>query len=556
MVRFKWSVFLLIAIVFNSISPKVFGIELIGDEELIAGKPKILLVENFDNNQDNNFLQVDFKFPEVVMPGDVFTFESIIKKQSQHSTGGKFRFSWPDGFVPMLPESGKAVYKVIKNEMVVEWPAQSFPDDVSIAYPVQVNNVASGVYPVLTVLTVIGGLQIEKNTKIRVDVNKSGSFPQHTINATVGTFSLVLDYPREVVSGSQYDFAIKIRKNASTAKAVLKLSVPPFSDLQVVDYENYEYDKKSGKLTINWKNLPAVSEIDLTCRATSSGIPKAVYPLSAELFVDENLKAVFSNSIYITDKALATNSLTAEKSKKASPEAISDSLKLFAEMDELLNQWKNATKVVTVETGKPIVKDEPQQADLANKPNQIPLQEVKQNPADQQSAATKIIQPEPAPKMQENVLVTPEKVVEKKPATAVEKPVELRIDTIKTQDQNQETPKNLVNNQVADKTGNTGKELVQAEKPAPKETANDGNKTYKVQVGASKTHLMDIKQFVQSLGFYETVVEDFDGTWYRYFVGEFSQISEAKEFNKALIDKGMADSFVVTFVDGKRVPAN
>ncbi len=546
MVRVKWATLLIITIVINSITQKANSRDFDIAEGILTGNPTISQYEDFENSQADNMLQIDFNFPEMVSPGDVFMFEFVIKKQAQHSIGGKFRFTWPRGFVPVLPESDKAIFSVVKNDMVVEWNAQTFSDDVAISYPVQVNNVASGVYPILSVLTVIGGLQIEKNTKIRVDVNKSGNFPQHTINATLGTFSLVLEYPREVVSGSQYNLAVKIRKNTSTAKAALNLSVPPFSDLQVVDYENYEYDKNSGRLRINWKNLPETSEISLTCRITSSGISKAVYPISAELFVDEKSKAVFSNSIYISEKAMVSSAGNTSKAKSDSPAIKSDSLKLYAEMDELLNQWKNATKIVTVETGKNHIKNEPAQPDLTQKSDKAASVEIKQ------FDNVKKEQPEQTQTNQNNTTKTTEQPEETKQVSAIETIVDSKNDSVKTREQN---PDNALN-QVAGKAENKGKELLQAEKPVLKDTGNEGNKTYKVQVGASKAHLTDIKSFVRSLGFYETVVEDFDGTWYRYFVGEFSQLAEAKDFNKALIEKGMADSFVVTFIDGKRVPAN
>jgi len=537
------------------------GISLFGTNRDLSSVPfeetTVYSFEKYDNGPVDGLLQIDFNFPETVGAGEIFIFETVIKKQSLHSIGGKFQFTWPQGFLPMLPEPQNAKYTVDNNKMIIEWGAQSFPDDVKVAYPVKVTHAVSGVYPVLSVLTIVGGLQIIKNTKIRVDINKVGILPNHTIKATIGTYSLVLDYPREVEFNSFYNLDIILRKENTGEKATLLISVPPHSDVQVLNHEDFEYERVLGKLKLNWEKLPEASDITINCKLISPGNVKAVYPISAEFWVVDKLKAVFSNSIYLTEKAVVTKPKSIEKNTAESVKAKSDSIKLYAQMDELLNQWKNATKVITIETGKANITQDTKETGTQKKVEPEPAKKQDQQVAKTQiTEVVKKSEPEIAKKSEPDISKVSDQVTEKKPELKVNKVDENKNEQIAKEQKQQPNTQNAVVVPVTTNAENTQNGQITIEKPTQHDGTNGALKIYRVQIAASKIPEPGIKQFIQSLGFFDTVAEDFDGTWYRYFVGEFNQISDAKEFNKQLIDKGITDSFVVTFIDGKKVPNN
>lgn len=478
-----------------------------------------IIDKNIRNNnfvkEDEGLPKISYSFPETVVTGQIFNFVFEISKVAEHSIGGKFHFTWPMGFQPMISDNPNVVCRVEKNIMIIEWKAQAFTDDIKVAYPVQVNSAVSGVYPILAKLTYIGGLQLEHNAKIRIDTGKSGILPDHTLNATTGKYSIILQYQREIEKGGAFNLDILINKGSTTTKGFLNLTIPPNSDVQVINHDLFEYEKQIGKLKLIWHEMPETNPVKVTCSITCNTPSKAVYPMMAELFVDEKMKAFYSNSLYLTPK-LSTIALgrNEKQAKKEIAEKKADSLLLFAEMDELLNQWKNATKIVTIETGK------------ANQAEAI-VTNVTTQKSDTQTT--------------------------KKPEPAILKPEESR-QTIANQDnKTAEEILTPVAMPAANNDENIQNQQAKTDIATNANTHADDIKTYRVQVAASKTPLPGTKQFLHSLGFYEIIIEDYDGIWYRYFVGEFSQISDAKDFNRALMEKGINDSFVVTFIDGKRV---
>jgi len=62
-----------------------------------------------------------------------------------------------------------------------------------------------------------------------------------------------------------------------------------------------------------------------------------------------------------------------------------------------------------------------------------------------------------------------------------------------------------------------------------------------------------LKNFMRSLQISEALSEDYDGTYYRYTVGEYEQIEQAKAMRTELISKGFNEAFVVKYKGGKRV---
>jgi len=75
---------------------------------------------------------------------------------------------------------------------------------------------------------------------------------------------------------------------------------------------------------------------------------------------------------------------------------------------------------------------------------------------------------------------------------------------------------------------------------------------YSVQIAASKVPLNNMKSFLQSMGVQHIMHEQYDGTYYRYCVGEFETVDQAKSALKLIAELGFPDAFVVLFEDGRR----
>ena len=78
-------------------------------------------------------------------------------------------------------------------------------------------------------------------------------------------------------------------------------------------------------------------------------------------------------------------------------------------------------------------------------------------------------------------------------------------------------------------------------------------KFYSVQIAASEVPMDNMRSFLQSMGVQEHMYEDYDGTFYRYFVGRFGTTDRAKREVADISGKGFPDAFVVLFDKGKRV---
>jgi hypothetical protein len=73
---------------------------------------------------------------------------------------------------------------------------------------------------------------------------------------------------------------------------------------------------------------------------------------------------------------------------------------------------------------------------------------------------------------------------------------------------------------------------------------------YRVQVFASKaSHSLDSPIFKHV----ENIEEVFDGALYRYYVGQFFSLAEAKAFRQTIVDRGIEDGFIVAFLNGERI---
>jgi hypothetical protein len=75
---------------------------------------------------------------------------------------------------------------------------------------------------------------------------------------------------------------------------------------------------------------------------------------------------------------------------------------------------------------------------------------------------------------------------------------------------------------------------------------------YGVQIKASHVKLTNLQTTLTAAGIDQPLNENADGEWFRYTVGEFRTLQEAKNYLIIVKSKGFPDAFVAEFLNGKR----
>ena len=81
-----------------------------------------------------------------------------------------------------------------------------------------------------------------------------------------------------------------------------------------------------------------------------------------------------------------------------------------------------------------------------------------------------------------------------------------------------------------------------------------GEIEYRVQIRAAYKAQCSLSALAKKYDLSDPIKEDHIGNWYRYSVGSFSTLTEAKEYRKSIIRQhGVIDAFVVAYKDGERL---
>ena len=94
------------------------------------------------------------------------------------------------------------------------------------------------------------------------------------------------------------------------------------------------------------------------------------------------------------------------------------------------------------------------------------------------------------------------------------------------------------------------KDFYNANVPIPTNAEIPKGLVYKVQIGFFK-HQLPAKHFD---GIFPISSDKIDNNYYKYMAGNFNNYADAKEAKITLTKKGYADAFIVSFIDGVKVP--
>ncbi len=265
----------------------------------------ILQIESLgdERSQSTQIEQLDlpvrifYDIPNLVYTGD--TFEMILNiEKGNYSIPGSIKQILPSGFRALSETFSDLKYNITGNEVFISWPKIITDAKILISFPVEVRQLTSGIYPILSQYSDENGLRFNINTWVEVKGEKYVELPD--IKKPVeNPFKLNLQYPPEVEPGSEYDMEIGIKKGASTDNANLEIKLPPGVEIIITQNINFKYDQSDGLLKINWDKLPETPEIKINCKVNTSGIKTAVYPVYAEFFINNKKKVAYFKNIYI-----------------------------------------------------------------------------------------------------------------------------------------------------------------------------------------------------------------------------------------------------------------
>jgi len=285
-------------------------------------------------------LKMFFELPEEVIAGKEFTFVTTFKKEADYSASGKITQNWPGAFQPIATDLPNASMNLGNNNIEISWDKLNEGAYFSVAYQVFVRETARGVYPVFTRFIDEHGLKLIENTVVFVVNNEKTEIVSIT-EKKEKLYKIWIEYPTDVVHGSEFEFTVFIQKGKNTGPGNLNLKLPVGSEILSSSNEAYTYTPGYGKLVANWERLPASPVAEFRVTVNTKKIVKASYMISAEFLLDGDLKAAATGHIFISDE----NQLLAIKEPVEivpEPDRI-DTTRVFSRIDSLLQEWQEST---------------------------------------------------------------------------------------------------------------------------------------------------------------------------------------------------------------------
>jgi len=288
----------------------------------------------------NASVQFTFDRPETVNTESTFSFMINIVKPVNYSPSAELTLNWPRGFAPQNIDIPDAGYQVNGPTITISWEHLTAQSNLSIVIPIKVRDIPRGVYPVTLFYKDANNQVTSKGTSITVN-NERVANVQTTDPYKPGLVKLRLIYPQEIYLNEDFNMDIKITIGSLKGKAKLNLQLPPSVEVEVLRHTDFDYSQVTGKLMIQWANLPDEPEIEVNCRVKTNINHRAVYPISALFIVDGKETASYFNNLIIHNQYQSSS--TVDNSRQISQPASFDTTATFNKLDELLEAWKKAT---------------------------------------------------------------------------------------------------------------------------------------------------------------------------------------------------------------------
>ncbi len=286
----------------------------------------------------NQLLNIRFEYPSMVAEGEKFAFVIVFEKQPGYKPAGTIITKWPPGFRPVSSVIDIGNMQIEGQHAVIKWDKLPETGIISVVYFVDVLNTKGSSFPILTEYRDVIGLAFDKVNVINVMPGEKIVTPKEPAPEIDSKVSIGADYPIEVMAGDAFSVNFKIIKGKNVSPAQLQIKLPhgikPASSLKMP----HTYDPTTSLLVINWDYLPPHPSFEFKVDLVVEKPPRAAYPFSATFFINGKAQAKFSKYIIVTE-----HSGKIGKPDNTDTPDLTDTTKLFSELDNLLNLWVEST---------------------------------------------------------------------------------------------------------------------------------------------------------------------------------------------------------------------
>ncbi len=424
---------------------------LFANSGLFANETKASITNNSLFGQDETFgIEISFDYPDPVFTGEPFLFNIQIKKPASYQVAGTLKCKFFGGLIPKETNFEAAEYSLENQTATIQWESLSNSNIISFSIPAVSAKVPDGVYPITINFEDKYGFKSTKSVGIYVKNKNESLLPYIKPGEEISPYSVRLQYPGEISYEEKYPLKIILEKGKYTGSLELFVMLPPESKIDIADIDDYQYEAKEGHLFLTKSSLPAGPEFVINCTVLNTSHTTSVYPMAARAKLDHDIELVFAHTIYvgvensIEPKTVFYDTLNYEDENPALLADYPDSPDKYAELDSLLNVWKESTGATT-------------------QSSKIPM----------------------------------------------------------------------------------GEEIFSDIKA-------DGQTFFAVQIVASEVKLPNLQSRLNAVHVDDPLQVDYDGSIYRYYIGEFPSQAEARETANYLSSNGFEGAFVVKFVNGEK----
>jgi hypothetical protein len=289
-------------------------------------------------------VELSFDYPDQIDAGDNFLFTINLKKKDNYQHPGVISCRFSGGLTPKQASSEFADISVAGKTVNIRWDHLSNSNIISFSIPVSTNNMLTGVYPVRIGYTDEASLNIAENVGIFIVNKKEPPATRLHKPAKENPFTVHLEHPDEILFEETWVLGINIAKGKQTGKAGIFVQLPPKSKVEVLDYNNYRVEEKSGNLYIELKNMPPGPEFTVRCKVKNNNFIKSAYPIRVSVELENNVTITDRNFIFVTDSYFESLYSSPENDMAPIPEEKTEETEnLFEELDKLLDAWTKST---------------------------------------------------------------------------------------------------------------------------------------------------------------------------------------------------------------------
>lgn len=540
---------------------------------------------NLKQRADSVRITAEVIVPSFVEANSIFEVEYIVHKAG-YTAGLSIEQNLPPGIEPVKDEAAGYSMKLTGKKMTIKWKAIPPKNPFQFNLFFTVADIPPAVYGFKG--QVVAG---KKSTPFSSLV--SVTLPDQTVPDTLheelkSPLKIYFEYPELMQPGVSFSFVTTlIKKTGYTAGGRLVQYWPEGFIPEKTGLANAAMEIDDRKVTVRWDKMDKVESISIAYPVRVADIVNGIYPVITE-FVDQfGFRFEENTGIFIRADE--------EKQSQVVPEKKDDQVRMYFREtnDEDVIRILYNVDVYDAKGEALLQLDLPRQIDLVRVSEKTfsydttvgklsirwnSIHEIQQLEGEVQiglSAVRPAVYPINAAFYLGDALKfrgiswlnTAEPGIVKQQKKAVPEPASMdttklfsRLDTLLEQwkkasaGDNKATAKDSVVTRQPTGLNNDTEIEQDAETTAVAEF--EGIKScYSIQVAASAMPEPELQSVIGRLRISQKMYVDHSGKWYRYIVGCFIMLREARDFLEIMQKSGFPDAFIVNYIDGKRYKA-